>query len=149
VGALITIALAKAEGWMSKNGSKWKTMPEQMLMYRAAAFWTRAYAPELSLGMQTAEEVADTHGIDVREVPNAITPGDSKALEAELLGRDTSKMPMPEHTPDGEVVEAEPAKAAGRGRAAKPAPPPKPPQDLTGDPEPDFASRERQPGEDG
>ena len=59
VGSLITIALAKAEGWHGKNGSKWKTMPEQMLTYRAAAFWTRAYAPEVSLGMHTAEEARD------------------------------------------------------------------------------------------
>ena len=60
VGALVTIAMAKAEGWYSKNGSKWKTMPEQMLQYRAAAFWTRAYAPEIALGMHTAEEIHDT-----------------------------------------------------------------------------------------
>ena len=31
-------------------------MPEQMFMYRAAAFWQRIYAPELSLGMQTIDE---------------------------------------------------------------------------------------------
>jgi hypothetical protein len=60
VGALVTIAMAKAEGWYTKNGSKWKTMPEQMLQYRAAAFWTRAYAPEIALGMHTAEEINDT-----------------------------------------------------------------------------------------
>lgn len=59
VGTLITIAMAKAEGWHGRNGSKWRTMPEQMLQYRAAAFWTRLYAPELSLGMQTQEEVID------------------------------------------------------------------------------------------
>lgn len=62
IGALITIGMAKAEGWSTKNGSKWKTMPEQMLMYRAAAFWTRVYAPEMSLGMQTSEEVRDVVG---------------------------------------------------------------------------------------
>ena len=60
VGALVTIGMAKAEGWYSKNGSKWKTMPEQMLQYRAAAFWTRAYAPEIALGMHTSEEIQDT-----------------------------------------------------------------------------------------
>lgn len=59
VGACITVALAKAEGWAGKTGSKWKTMPEQMLQYRAASFWTRAYAPELSLGMHTQDEVRD------------------------------------------------------------------------------------------
>lgn len=56
VGPLVTIAMAKAEGWYAKNGSKWKTLPELMLTYRAAAFWTRVYAPELSLGMLTSEE---------------------------------------------------------------------------------------------
>ena len=60
VGALVTIGMAKAEGWYGKAGSKWKTMPEQMLQYRAAAFWCRAYAPEIALGMHTSEEIQDT-----------------------------------------------------------------------------------------
>jgi len=59
LGSLITMALAEAEGWIGKKGSKWVTMPEHMLKFRAAAFWTREYAPELSLGMQTVDEVRD------------------------------------------------------------------------------------------
>lgn len=59
VGTLVTIAMAKAEQWYSRSGSKWKTMPEQMLMYRAATFWTRIYCPELSLGMHTSDEIED------------------------------------------------------------------------------------------
>lgn len=59
VGPLVTIGLAKGEGWTSKSGSKWKTLPELMLMYRSAAFWARVYAPEISLGMQTTDEVED------------------------------------------------------------------------------------------
>lgn len=59
VGSLVTIGMAKAEGWYGKNGSKWKSMPEQMLQYRAASFWTRLYAPELSFGMHTEEESRD------------------------------------------------------------------------------------------
>ena len=58
-GSWITWAMVKAEGWDSKTGSKWKTMPEQMFKYRAAAFWQRAYAPEISMGLQTAEEAQD------------------------------------------------------------------------------------------
>ena len=58
-GSAITIAMAKTEGWFGKNGSKWKTMPQQMLMYRAAAFFIRAYAPELTMGMHTMEEIQD------------------------------------------------------------------------------------------
>lgn len=59
-GTLVTIAMAKAYGWYSRKDSHWPRMPEQMLKYRAAALWVRAYAPELALGMQTAEEVRDT-----------------------------------------------------------------------------------------
>jgi len=58
-GSLITIGMAKVEGWYGRKGSKWPTMPEQMLQYRAAAFWSRIYAPELSLGMSTVDEARD------------------------------------------------------------------------------------------
>ena len=59
IGSTITISLAKKEGWYQKSGSKWQTMPEQMLMYRAAAWFIRAYAPELAMGMHTEEEIID------------------------------------------------------------------------------------------
>jgi len=55
----ITIAMAQAEGWYNKTGSKWQTMPEQMLRYRSAAFFVRAYAPEISLGIATDDEARD------------------------------------------------------------------------------------------
>ena len=64
-GPKITLEMAKAEGWSTKNGSKWLTMPELMLRYRAAAFFARLYAPDITLGMMTAEEVADTVERDV------------------------------------------------------------------------------------
>lgn len=58
-GTWITHAMVDAEGWAKKNGSKWLTMPEQMYRYRAAAFWARAYAPEIAVGLHTAEEMED------------------------------------------------------------------------------------------
>lgn len=58
-GSDISLALAKKEGWYERNGSKWKTMPQQMLMYRAGAWWVRAYAPELSMGLMAADEAGD------------------------------------------------------------------------------------------
>lgn len=64
-GPKITLEMAKAEGWSTKNGSKWLTMPELMLRYRAAAFFARLYAPDITLGMMTAEEVSDTVERDV------------------------------------------------------------------------------------
>jgi hypothetical protein len=60
-GIWVTWAMVKAEGWNTKNGSKWKTMPDQMFVYRAAAFWQRAYAPELGMGLTTAEEIGDVY----------------------------------------------------------------------------------------
>lgn len=58
-GPAVTMKMAKAEGWVDKNGSKWKTMPELMIRYRAAAFFGRLYAPEIMMGMQTREEIVD------------------------------------------------------------------------------------------
>lgn len=60
-GALVSIATAKAEGWYNRKGSKWQTMPEQMLRYRAAAWLVRANAPELAMGFQTVDEVKDVY----------------------------------------------------------------------------------------
>lgn len=66
-GATVTIWLAKKEGWYSKNGSKWQTMPQQMLMYRAASWFIRAYAPEIAMGLQTNDEVIDTVELEPNE----------------------------------------------------------------------------------
>ncbi|MGH2643722.1 MAG: hypothetical protein ACRDE2_07240 [Chitinophagaceae bacterium] len=68
----ISIKLAIQEGWYSKAGSKWPTMTRQMLMYRAASFWTNTYAPELSMGMRTEEEIRDTIDIDYEDISESL-----------------------------------------------------------------------------
>lgn len=55
----ITLELAIQEGWYFKKGSKWPTMSRQMAMYRAAAFFGRIYAPEVTMGIYTKDEVED------------------------------------------------------------------------------------------
>lgn len=60
-GVWVTWEMVNAEGWATKSGSKWKTMPDQMFIYRAAAFWQRAYAPDLGMGLQTEEELHDIY----------------------------------------------------------------------------------------
>lgn len=55
----ITLELAIKEGWYFKKGSKWLTMPRQMAQYRAAAFFGRVYAPEVTMGIYTKDEVED------------------------------------------------------------------------------------------
>ena len=65
--------MAVKEGWYQKNGSKWQTMAGQMLRYRAAAFFGRIYAPEILMGIYSADEVRDF--IDVTPEPQpAVTP---------------------------------------------------------------------------
>ncbi len=122
VGALVTIAMAKAEGWYSKNGSKWKTMPEQMLQYRAAAFWTRAYAPEIALGMHTAEEIHDTPEaqqvvqptvttsvVDVTPTPPEPKQRRKKEPEAIAVVDPVFTEPKPAPAPQPEPAPVEPA----------------------------------------
>jgi hypothetical protein len=58
-GPEVTIALAKAEQWVGRTGSKWLTMPQLMLTYRAASFLVRTVAPELTMGLRTAEELEE------------------------------------------------------------------------------------------
>ena len=58
-GSEITMQMAKAEGWLDRPGSKWKTMPEHMLRFRAATFFGREYVPEKLLGMPAADELGD------------------------------------------------------------------------------------------
>jgi hypothetical protein len=58
-GPEVTIAISKKEGWYDKNGSKWKTMPELMLCYRAASSFIKTTAPEISMGLQSIEEIQD------------------------------------------------------------------------------------------
>jgi len=122
VGALVNINMAKVEGWYGKSGSKWKTMPEQMLQYRAGAFWCRTYAPEIALGMHTSEEVQDTPVtqqvvqsvtvsssiMDVTPTPPApVEPKPRKKKEAEAIAIVEPPAPAaPEPAP--EIVETAP-----------------------------------------
>lgn len=68
-GTTVSMTMAKNEGWLDKNGSKWKTMPEQMLRYRAASFFAKAYCPDILCGIQTADEVRDVDGYDNEPAP--------------------------------------------------------------------------------
>lgn len=77
-GAWVSIQMAKDEGWYSRNGSKWKTMPQQMLMYRAATMFIGVYAPEISMGLRTDDELRDI--IDVTPIETVPIPLDELAV---------------------------------------------------------------------
>ena len=106
-GERITLEMAKKEGWSTKNGSKWLTMPGQMLRYRAASFWSRAYASDMSLGMYTQDEVRD-----FAEPPRNVTPkanpfvAEPEPEEPEVEVQEVDvfiDLPKPEVKPKGNV----------------------------------------------
>jgi len=85
-GPPVSIAMAKSEGWSSKSGSKWKTMPELMLRYRAAAFFARTVCPELTMGMHIRDEIEDIEAEIVQPVEQKKyqLPGIEKKNEYEI-----------------------------------------------------------------
>lgn len=64
LSSTVTMQMAEDEGWISKPGSKWKTMPVQMMQYRAAAFFARIHCPDALLGFRTYEEIQDAEGYE-------------------------------------------------------------------------------------
>ena len=85
-GPEISMTMAKAEGWIDKKGSKWKTMPEMMLRYRAASFFGKLYAPDILMGMQSSEELHDI-------------------IEGEIVGDDDLNAAIGVNTETGEIAE--------------------------------------------
>ena len=74
-GVTVSLAMAKAEGWSTKNGSKWKTLPELMLRYRAATYLIRTVAPQLTMGF-TEDEVRDATTVQGSVIPKTTNLGD-------------------------------------------------------------------------
>lgn len=58
-GPPVSMSMAFKEGWYAKDGSKWQTLPDLMLRYRAASFFGRLFAPELMMGLPTVDELED------------------------------------------------------------------------------------------
>jgi hypothetical protein len=100
-GTKITLGMAKKEGWSAKNGSKWQTMPEQMMRYRAATFLIRATAPEIGMGLMTKEELEDVIDGEVVSRPAAKGKLGLDGLTERLVGN-----PGPEPEPAVAVAPA-------------------------------------------
>lgn len=85
----ITMEMAVKEGWYGKNGSKWQTMPEQMLRYRAASFFGRVYAPELLMGLRSSEEEQERI-IDVTPETVVVSASNFAELKRDILKAKTA-----------------------------------------------------------
>lgn len=124
----VSIRLSIQEGWYTKNGSKWQTMTKQMLMYRAASFWTSAYAPELSMGMRTVEEQQDiyTEFEEVKDVKEEVAKEKEDnankttiAIDLGASGGDKSVTTTID-TQTGEIISQEQAESPQQGDAKFP-----------------------------
>ena len=115
-GPTITMQMAKDEGWYGKNGSKWKTMPEVMIRYRAASFFGRLHCPDLIMGIYATDEVIDmppedyTMVSDLHEanstlidMPNIQNPAEQKS-NSEIQKQD-AETPLSEQPNNGNVQE--------------------------------------------
>lgn len=104
-GPTVSMEMAVAEGWFGKNGSKWQTMPDVMLRYRAASFFGKLYAPELLMGLQSAEEIHDTTiTIEPEEIGPSIALDEVKAAAPapakETTNPETGEVSEPLKVPD-------------------------------------------------
>lgn len=61
-GPIASVEIAVKEGWYTKADSKWPTMTELMLQYRAGAFFGRVYTPDVMQGMHSVDEINDFGG---------------------------------------------------------------------------------------
>jgi hypothetical protein len=131
-GPVVDIAMAKAEGWYTRNGSKWKTMPQLMLMYRSAAFWSRVYSPEKTLGMGTQEELEDmgpTGTIDTHVVSSGPAPlpvAAEMGRRISLRQQPLNTAPAAEQAAEAKPSSSEEAKTAPAAPIATPTPAAKP-----------------------
>ena len=89
-GPKITLDMARKEGW-TKN-TKWSTMPQTMLRYRAASAFGRFHIPDLILGIQSVEE----NEVIEAEITVAPEPAESKLDKvAEILAPKTEPEQVP------------------------------------------------------
>lgn len=112
-GTTITIQMAKDEGWYGKSGSKWKTMPEQMLRYRAAAFFGRTYAPDVTMGIYSKDEIEDSEADNYQVV---ISDDNSDFTEDDVEDADFVKIEEEKEAPanvDKETGEVKVDKQSG------------------------------------
>lgn len=121
-GPLITIGLAKKEGWYSKNGSKWQSMPELMLRYRAASWFVRSYAPEIAMGLPEQGELEDTV-IDVTPAEEPVVTTE----EVKAKATRSRKMTEPEPVQEAPAEPEEKATGDNSSPTAQPTSAPTPP----------------------
>jgi hypothetical protein len=123
-GPEVTLEMAVKEGWYTKEGSKWPNMPDLMGRYRAASFFQKTEAPELTVGLPMADELEDiSPPVLATETKRPQLNADEMAMANEALNivsetivanrqEPKDQEPTPDITPEEEAAAEEAAKLA-------------------------------------
>lgn len=101
-GPPVSMEMAVKEGWYGKNGSKWQTMEDLMIRYRAASFFGRLYAPELLMGLRTVEETQEIIDAEINDEGVWTPVQNSEGPEPEVIDQESDA------TGDGERTDGNP-----------------------------------------
>lgn len=115
-GPTISMEMAKSEGWLDKNGSKWKTMPEVMIRYRAASFFGRLNCPDMIMGIYSTDEVVELgsdayRDIDPAEKIQQEIKGNANQEPVDIqVNKDTGEVQEPDESPESPEKPQKPQK---------------------------------------
>lgn len=116
-GPWVDYKMSVKDGWATRSGSKWQTMPELMLRYRAASFFVRTCCPDACMGLRDEFEQEDipvkAERPDcvraIRERPRAIVETEvfkeAEAVEAEVI--DDAPAPEPSDAQEGDTWDSD------------------------------------------
>lgn len=92
-GATISYRMAIEQGWWGRKDSKWPSMGEQMLIYRAAAFFDRKWPSGRTFGVRPVDEVQDIESEPILMAADGtrITPAANGKTAAEKLKQAATK----------------------------------------------------------
>jgi len=130
VGMTVTMQMAHAEGWVSKKGSKWQTMPELMLRKRAQSFFIKEFYPQTMFGTQSSEEMEDVEAVATQSsytspaLQQAIQPKPktkARATKAQFEAQNVAERECVEHDDDveAEIIEPTPTQSVPKELSTK------------------------------
>lgn len=97
----VNMAIAEREGWTKKAGSKWLTIPDLMLKYRAAMWLIRTHCPEVLMGLQSRDELVDSYSHQPGPESDPVGKSRTNRL-ADMLNAEPEIEVYPDHGNAGE-----------------------------------------------
>ncbi len=95
-GIEVTMDMANAEGWTKKNGSKWITMPQVMLRYRASFFFLKNELPgSFQNGLYTTDEAIEIADAELQSLRLGKKRSSERILRSNANTEEFIPEPMP------------------------------------------------------